>query len=115
MESENSLAALFYGVTKFGMSLFMEAKNSASQTNGGNMEDKTKSETGETDALTIRYNAHIQAREQESPALVDIELDAKVIRLGLMNHLPEEGAKPKPRLRVVGGREINKSRGKEPV
>ena len=69
------------------------------------MEDKTKEETNELDALTLRYNACIQARAQEGPALGDIEMDAKVIRLGLMNHLPDEGAKSKPHLRIVGGKD----------
>ncbi len=64
------------------------------------MEDKTKSETGEIDALTIRYNS-----SKPRPILGDIEMDAKVIRLGLMNQPLDGGAKSKPLLRIVGGKD----------
>lgn len=72
---------------------------------GRNMEDRTKSETNEIDAVTMRYNAIIQERGQEGSPFGDIEMDAKIIRLGLMNQPTSEEPKPKPRLRVVGGKD----------
>lgn len=67
------------------------------------MEDKTKNETSELDALTIRYNACLQERNREcAPLGTDIEMDAKVIRLGLNRPIDEE-TKSKPRLRLLCG------------
>jgi c-di-AMP phosphodiesterase-like protein len=64
----------------------------------------TDIDTEETDALTVRFN---QLKSIESPNLVSgIEMDAKVIRLGLMNRTFDEGTKSGPHLRVVGGREM---------
>jgi hypothetical protein len=67
------------------------------------MEDKTKNESNELDALTVRYNACLQKRNREgAPLGTDIEMDAKVIRLGL-NRLSDEETKSGPRLKLLSG------------